>query len=41
MKLAAPKKANRVPYLNYARLKEALIAEMVESDVCEMGFIIS
>ena len=34
MKLAAPKKANKVPSLDYARLKEAHIDEMVESKVC-------
>ena len=34
MKLATPKKTNRVPSLDYARLKEAPIAELVESDVC-------
>ena len=34
MKLATPKKTNRAPSLDYARLKEAPIAELVESDVC-------
>ena len=34
MKLATPKKANRVPSLDYARLKEAHTAELVETDVC-------
>ena len=33
MKLAAPQKTNKVPSLDYARLKEAHIDEMVESKV--------
>ena len=34
MKLAAPKKANRVPSLDYACLTDAQTAELVESDIC-------
>ena len=34
MKLATSKKANRVPSLDYARLKEAHTAELVETDIC-------
>ena len=34
MNLAAPKKANRVPSLDYSRLMDAQTAELVESDIC-------